>query len=153
MQTRKRPAFSNQRDPQPVEQFLEKSTLAGLVKKAKQLHLVDQYLGEILPPILAKACRTMNLQDSRLVLEVQNASYATQLRFEHQLILNALANVPGLPMINKVECRVRPARPEYKAKPTPVKHALSPQARSCIQSAAKTIVDESLRERLLALAE
>lgn len=98
-------------DPQKVSKLLSKSTLGQLVEKAYFLLSIQEALYHCLPEGLTnQQCRVANLNGKTLVIEAEQASFATRLRYQQHEILEKLnARLNGVD-IQLLQVRVRLSR-------------------------------------------
>lgn len=98
----------NDSAPASVKQLLqsENSALQRIFAKVRQLNELNSLLLEQLEPQLAKYCMVANVYYDRLVVLVENAAVATQLRFCVPGLLPELRKHPLLKEIKGIDCRV-----------------------------------------------
>ncbi len=97
------------KDPEKVSKLLSKSTLGQLVEKAYFLLSIQETLYLCLPEgIRAEHCRVANLNGKTLVIEAEQAHFATRLRYQQHEILEKLnAGLDGVD-IQTIQVKVRP---------------------------------------------
>lgn len=97
------------KDPQKVSNLLAKSTLRQLIEKAEWMIKLQQIFAEVLDqPELARHCSIMNINDKTLVIMVDQAAWATRLRYQQEHILRALQfRLPNLDL-KSLQVKVRP---------------------------------------------
>ncbi|HYF97579.1 MAG TPA: DUF721 domain-containing protein [Coxiellaceae bacterium] len=95
------------KDPQLVQHCLKQGTLKRLVEKAHFLMALDQALQEVLSPEYQAHCQVMNLEGTNLIVGVNNAIWATRLRYEGRDILAKLkTKLKGLEGVTSLQVRV-----------------------------------------------
>ncbi len=83
--------------------------LAYVLAKVEQLRMLSQQVQKLLRPELAQHCQVANLRDGCLILQVDNAAWATQLRFEQTELLSKLRKQPELAGLASIKIQVRAA--------------------------------------------
>ena len=96
-----------QLDPKPMGQLLTGNSLKHLVSKAKQITAADEALQAFLPGDLAAHCHVMNITENALVIKVDSAAWATQLRYLTPDLLIALQRAK-MGTLTTIRYRVRP---------------------------------------------
>ncbi|WP_264435849.1 DciA family protein [Coxiella endosymbiont of Dermacentor marginatus] len=93
-------------DPKPIKQCLQAGSLKLIVRKAKRILSVGKFLNQILPPEITPHYRIMNLSQETLILQLENAAWATRMRYLVPYLLEQFAQEDlG---IYRIQCRVRP---------------------------------------------
>ncbi len=94
----------------------------------------------------------MNLNDTDLLIEVDSAVWATQLRYRTADLLYGLRNFREWEYIQSIQFKVRPqANPIEPKSPEP--QALSAASKSNIRSLAESIENPKLKAALLKLGK
>ncbi|HLB42613.1 MAG TPA: DciA family protein [Gammaproteobacteria bacterium] len=121
--------------------------LKPLYDKIKKLGQLAQKILIYLDSHLIKYCQVANEENGHLIILVENAAIATQLRFQTDNLLTKFKQDPILKHIKKIDYKVRP--PAYTPIPYPYKTQkpllLSPGTAELIKNIALTIKDPSLR--------
>lgn len=81
--------------------------LGYVLAKVEQLRTLNQQIQTLLRPELAQHCQVANLRDGCLILQVDNAAWATQLRFEQTELLSKLRKQPALAGLASIKIQVR----------------------------------------------
>ena len=98
-------------DPQPINGVLSSGHLHYLVRKARLLMSIDALLPTILPfEAAASHVNAMNITEDTLVIEVDNAAWATRLRYSESELLDKIQMKPALTHIKRILYRIRPKR-------------------------------------------
>lgn len=93
-------------DPKSIKQCFQTSSLKLIVQKAKKILSIERFLNQILPPEIAPHYRIMNLSQETLILQLENAAWATRVRYLVPYLLEQFAQEDlG---IYRIQCRVRP---------------------------------------------
>ncbi|MFV9988714.1 MAG: DciA family protein [Coxiella endosymbiont of Dermacentor nuttalli] len=94
-------------DPKPIKQCLQASSLRLIIRKAKRILSVERFLNQILPPEITPHYRIMNLSQETLILQLENAAWATRVRYLVPCLLRQFAQEDL--RIYRIQCRVRPS--------------------------------------------
>jgi hypothetical protein len=87
----------------------QSDNLAGeIIKKTSQLHALNLLLQKNLDSNLALHCKIANWRDQTLVLEMDSAAWATQLRFCIPELLMKLQATAELRSVKKIEYYIKP---------------------------------------------
>ncbi len=140
----------NSRDPKAVKEQLEHGAFGPLLQKARHLLALNQLFQQTLEPEARPHCRLMNQEGGLLLIEVDNASWATQLRYQSQTLLNQLRQQVEFSELTHIQFKVY--TPASTAAPAPVSNPPSAENRKMIEAIALGIQDEKLRDALLRLA-
>lgn len=121
-----------------------------IFEKVRALNRIKRNIFTHFDPNIAKQCQVANLIGSKLVLLVNTASIATQLRYQARHLLEKFAKDPNLQQIKYIEYKVRLAQPlpiVKKVEPPKrkVEH-LSESTSAIIHELADTIEDPKIRE-------
>ncbi len=110
------PAFSHrlmpmqtEKDPAPINTLLGESSFASIIQKARLLLKIEQILRSNLPENFATHCHVLTFKDNTLILQVDNSSLATRLRYQEDELIDLLKMQTELPAISRIQIRTRPA--------------------------------------------
>jgi hypothetical protein len=132
-----------QQDPQSILGFIQKKVL--------ELNKLNQIWKTENSSDLAQHSRIANFRDNCLVIEVDNAAWATRLRFLLPELTKKLASYPILSGLKHIEWYIQPYFPPTIEKLTshPV---LTEKSARLLKSTAKSIKAEALQSALAKLA-
>jgi hypothetical protein len=82
------------------------STLAGLLRRARELESLETLVRAWLPPALAPHVRVAALREDTLVLAVDSPAWATRLRYECPRIVDSARGHAATRGVNNVKIRV-----------------------------------------------
>lgn len=135
-------------DPQPVNQVLRWGQLGQIIKHAQKNIAAEQLIKNLLPNHLAKHCKVLNIHDDILILEIDNAGLAMNLRYNQTELLTKLQQSLHFKSLKKIEFKVRPAinLGACKKKEVPV---LSNQSRTIINQCAEGMTNPEVKAALL----
>lgn len=114
-----KPAFShrfkpmqnskNDRDPQALDSLIDgaDSRLGWIMRKAQRIQQLNNLLFDMIEPPLNMHCQVMNIEENRITISTDNASWATQLRMQQHDILNRLRFHNRWRFINQIDIKVR----------------------------------------------
>jgi len=141
--------------PTKITQLFEKQDLKSglqlILNKANHLKKIESLLYQVLTDELVAHCHVMNLKSHTLVLAIDNAAFATQLRYQQMTLLNQLKQFSELQDINKIEYKVRP---KYQVQDnTPIAKGLSVKTRELISATISHISHPKLKAALQRLVE
>ena len=129
--------------------------VASLITRARLLARYSKWLASVLPVPLGEHAVVADIQGNKLVIGVDNAAWATKIRFlTPDLIEKLTSKFKELKYIEQIITHVMPlqlATPD-NTKVAVEKPHLSQQNAALIQSLAETIDDPNLKEALLRLA-
>ena len=126
------------------------SSLARLVNRASQQDAWTDQLRALLPQDLALECRVANVRDQILTVHINNAAWATRLRFLTPGLLPNLNRLADFTAVNEIRLRVVPVVADV---PTALRAAeLRPPDRVPLLELANGIDDADLRNAVLRLA-
>ena len=126
------------------------SSLARLVNRASQQDAWTDQLRALLPQDLASECRVANVRDQVLTVHINNAAWATRLRFLTEALLPNLNRLADFTAVNEIRLRVVPVVADV---PTALRAAeLRPPDRVPLLELANGIDDAGLRNAILRLA-
>ena len=90
------------------DDLLQSKTLNQLVQQAQFLEEIESLVNTVLEPEFRTNIRVASLKDNCLVLIVNNATWATRIRFATPQLLVNLNQIPELKEIKSIRCRVNP---------------------------------------------
>lgn len=125
--------------------------LKQLTAQAARLDKLDRLLKAGLPPSLQDHTRLAAIRDGCLVLHVDSAAWATQLRYRTPEILAQLPAEPEFDEVRSIRIRTRPAEHRDATHTAPAR-PLSQASVDAVLAQADCTDDERLREALLRLA-
>lgn len=129
--------------------FTQSSATREIESRAAILSRLLQILREALPTALRSHVSGCALHDRQLVVFVDQAEWATHLRFLENEILTAVSRYPEFG-ISGVRCRIQPVdKPDDTPSAT---HAISGKSRKLLQQAADNLQDDELADALRRLA-
>jgi hypothetical protein len=127
------------------------SALARLVNRASQQDAWTDQLRALLPQDLASECRVANVRDQVLTVHINNAAWATRLRFLIPAVLPNLNRLADFTAVNEIRLKVVPVVTDVT--PTePSTMNLRPPDRVPLLELANGIDDAELRGAILRLA-
>ena len=127
------------------------SALARLVNRASQQDAWTDQLRALLPQDIALECRVANVRDQVLTVHINNAAWATRLRFLIPAVLPNLNRLADFTAVNEIRLKVVPVVTDV----TPTVSAtmdLRPPDRVPLLELANRIDDAELRGAILRLA-
>lgn len=126
--------------------------LQMLFEKMDSLQALDRLVKDYLPKPLATHCRVINFDKGRLVLAVENSSFATQLNFQKPDLLSRLRTVPRFSGLIGINHHVQPAptvasalRRDRRGRPP---RPLGPLALESLSSLAEQVQEPELQASL-----
>lgn len=129
------------------------AVLPGLSQKITQLQRFNILWQKYIDIKLAKYSRVANWRDGRLIIEIDNASWATHIRYALPELLIKLKTEPELADLRYIEWYIQPvkinASVSMRRKPPAL---LSAENSQLMLEAAKHMPHEKLKRALLALA-
>lgn len=99
--------MTSHHDPQFAIDILTRSSLGGIVRKAKWLLNVNDFLQTILPREFTSYCQVMTINQSTLIVGVNNAAIAMRLKFMSDDLMRQLQQKGEFARVKKIEFRVR----------------------------------------------
>ena len=96
------------KDPQSIVQCLGSNKLRNLIEQANQVSNLNQTVQQLLPDVLQGQVRALNYQGNTLTLSTANASIATQLRFQQDVIMDKLKQLNPFRELKTISIKVRP---------------------------------------------
>tara|TARA_B100002052_G_scaffold298627_1_gene332737 strand:- start:66 stop:518 length:453 start_codon:yes stop_codon:yes gene_type:complete len=138
--------------PHSIQSLLHIATpaIADVLGRARFLARIRAALLEVLPPAAAPHLQIAAYEAYVLRLHVDNAAWATRLRYMDSALKQALAQRMRL-QIDRIDTKVRPLAVD-RAAPAARPRYVSPQARSYIEQSARYIDDSALSDALKRLA-
>ena len=94
-------------DPKSIKQCFQTSSLKLIMQKAQQILAVKRLLNHILPQEIIPYYRIMNLSQETLILQLENAAWATRVRYLIPHLLKQFSQ-KGIVGIHRVQCQIRP---------------------------------------------
>jgi|SRR5690554_2007353 len=130
------------------------SGLQQIMRHARLIVRLQQLVQQNLPTAAAAHCRLANYNQGRLLLVVDNAHWATRLRYQQEQLAERLRQHPQFAELRLIQFRVRPQQQDLAQQQLPAtpRHSIPAQARQAISQCAENIEDEQLRKALLRLA-
>lgn len=93
-------------DPKSIIHYFKTGSLKFIVQKANQITTLKKILENLLPSEIIPYCQVMNISYKTLILRLDNAAWATRVRY---LIPNLIEAFSQRKMhITSIQCRVRP---------------------------------------------
>jgi hypothetical protein len=139
------------RPPRSVRNLLRSPprALASVIRKAAFLQEIEQIVHDGLPPEARQGVKVAACEDDRLVLLVDNAGWATRLRYQQNAIRRGLAQRLRR-HVERVDIRVRPV--DKPPPPPGAPRRLSENARRQLEGAARCVENPRLAAALRRLA-
>ncbi|OGT35117.1 MAG: hypothetical protein A3F11_07900 [Gammaproteobacteria bacterium RIFCSPHIGHO2_12_FULL_37_14] len=131
--------------------------LKSLYERIKKIELLTQKIFTYLDPNLKKYCQIVNDENNRLIMLVENAAIATQLRFQTANLITQFKHDPTLKHIQDIHYKVRPLNSSYSKRylieinQPPL--LLSRETAETIKNTAQTIEDLTLRNIMEKIAQ
>lgn len=90
---------------QRITEFMqnEQGALTTILRHVTKLRHLNQQVAQHLRPMLAPHCRIASLQEGRLCIAVDNAAFATQLRYDIPSLLEQFRIDENLPDIKRID--------------------------------------------------
>lgn len=132
--------------------FLESSgPLYRLYNKVRILKGFQQIIENCLPSAMVSHIKISSYRNNSLHLIIDNAHWATRLRYIEQDMIKKLKSVDEFRHLNRVRYSVRPSySPPSHTRPA---QSISSESAKHIASVAKYIEDEQLRKALIKLSK
>jgi len=127
-------------------------TLQNLLQKSLQLTQLTHSLHTLLDPNLALHCKVANLRDHTLILAVESAAWATQLRYQIPTLQKKLATTVEFKQVQKIEWFIQQP-PTFTAPQQKRLLTLTTENAQLLQDTAESIAASSLKESLMRLAK
>lgn len=96
-------------DPKPVSTVLKQGRLQFILNQTNKIKTANEIFPRLIGKKLATHCFIMNINNDTLVFAVDNAAWATQLRFKEAELLKNLRSHPLLNSIKKIAIKIRPS--------------------------------------------
>jgi len=122
-----------------------------LVNRASQQDAWTDQLRALLPQDLASECRVANVRDQVLTVHINNAAWATRLRFLTEALLPNLNRLADFTAVNEIRLKVVPVVTDV-VPAVPRATELRPPDRVPLLELANGIDDADLRSAILRLA-
>lgn len=141
----------NQFSKQSMEILKESRQFSFLLQKAQRLTDTGSLLQGLLPAPLNEHITVANTHHNTLILEVESAVWATQLRFYIPELLKKLQLIPEMSFLKEVSFYVRPGEREIPPleKKGPM---MSLRSADLLREIADSIEDPALKEAMRKLA-
>lgn len=154
---RNKRAIMTQKPLKPTLAYLGETNpdLQSLFVKLKELNTLNQKFQSYLEPVLKDHCQVANLYDHQLIVLVDNASAATQLRFQTPDLLTKMQQDPAFKQIQTIRYKIRPPFQPNVLQNTQETRKISPlssKSAQLIKETASNIKDEKLKQALERLA-
>ncbi len=124
--------------------------LRELMARATRHHDTELTVLQAVPEPLNRNLRFVSYHEGQLVLQVNNPTQASQLRFRQQEIMESLRKEEMFQYVWKVQIKVQPARYHHRPEPRPM--TLSNENARLLKEEAGHTKDKALREVLEKLA-
>lgn len=141
----KTPTTILQQDPEGVLAFIQ--------SKVQLLMKLNQIWSAAIPNELNQHTRVANFREGYLIIECDNATWATRLRYLLPDIKPKLLSYPDLRDLTHIEWNVQPTFHAQHTQLTALPLTLSGTTAALLKNAADTISVKSLQEALLRIAE
>lgn len=141
--------------PKAVTELLieqDSHPLAKAIHRGKKLQQLSRLIQTFLDPELAGHCHVLNLRGTSLLLATDATVWATRLRYQIPMLLQALQQHASLKELKDIQIRVIPSNRATPPKQTKRPLALSVDSAHCLQQCAETISDPALSQALQRLA-
>ncbi len=133
----------------------ESKTLHNLFKKLDQLHELNRVFALYVEAGIVSHCQVANLQNNCLIVIVDSANWATQLRFLIPDVIAKMKRHSGLENLQAICCKTRPDTQKHSARkkrPATPMQQLSAESADYLLSVAETLEDEKLRKIMKKIA-
>ena len=127
------------------------SALARLINRASQQDAWTDQLRALLPQDLASECRVANVRDQVLTVHINNAAWATRLRFLIPGLLENLVRLADFTAVNDIRLKVVPVASK-SISAAEAAQEIRPPDRAPLLELANGIDDAGLRCAILRLA-
>jgi hypothetical protein len=121
-----------------------------LIRHASLQDAWTDQLRALLPQDLASECRVANVRDQVLTVHINNAAWATRLRFQIPQLIESLRRLADFASVNEIRLKVVPVADA--ASPVHGTEERRPPDRVPLLELAGTIDDADLKDVLLRLA-
>ena len=95
------------KDPKKLGEILKGSSLSAILLRSKLIESFNMALTRYLPSRLLTHCQVMNYENSIVIIRVDNATWATQLRYSEQELIAYFQNQLELPNVSGVKYKLR----------------------------------------------
>ena len=124
----------------------DNSQLKQLAKRSQQLTKLDYILQQIIPAKFATHCHLANINGQTVIIHIDNAAYASLLRFQADTVCKALSeHIPQT--VNKLVVKVRPTYTPLSSQHLPTIN-LPDSAATSLQQTADIMEDGALKTAL-----
>lgn len=134
----------------PAALLRQTKTLNSLFSEAQRLAHLQQLLESQLQPAARPFCRVASWRDGCLLLIVNDAQWATHLRYQQKRLLRQLLQFREFANLTKILFKIQPVTAERRASGR--NPCLSASAADTLRAAASGISDPQLRAALERLA-
>ena len=93
-------------DPKSITHCFKTGSLKFIVQKANRITALEKVLENFLPSEILPYCQVMNISHKTLILQLDNAAWATRVRYLIPNLIEAFSQ-QKMP-ITSIQCRVRP---------------------------------------------
>lgn len=123
------------------------SPVGRLVSRAHRMIALQKAVNEVLPADCRDYCRPASYRNGVLKLQADSAAWATKLRFQQPLILNALKQRRGFADLRKIQVKVIPNydKPKIQVAAKPISAASAEHLRETADSIDQPELSEALR--------
>ncbi|MDI9819222.1 MULTISPECIES: DUF721 domain-containing protein [unclassified Legionella] len=135
----------------PISHCLN-NQLSKICQHTLQLDALDALLKSSLPPHLVGHCQTGGFSKGCLTISIDNASWATELRYLLPELRDKLRKEAGLYQLVSIKIAIKHADAPAKAKKQKKAATLSSAARVAIRAASEQCDDPTLKGALQQLA-
>lgn len=97
----------NNKDPKKLDDVFKSASLAAILAKAKTLEAFNMALTRYLPTKLLTHCHIMNYENSIIIMGIDNAAWATQLRYSEQELIQYFQSQPDLANVLGIKYKIR----------------------------------------------
>lgn len=132
------------------QQMHESSWFVQILARVKTLQSLQALFDQECPLELMNRCRILGIKEHCLTIEVDNASWATQLRYRTRELLMALRKYPDFIGLKKIHIRIsRVPLPANSPKISLLAEPLSPEAIKILRQVGDEVADPVLKQALL----
>ena len=136
---------------EPVSHIVTKfDRLKQLSAQARRLSQLNLTVMACLPSRLSNHTRLAAVHDGYLVLQVDNAAWAAEVRYKTPELLAALSGLPEFASIRSIRVKKAPAVKLETRRPEGPR--MSPESADSITAQAEHMADDDIRDALLKLA-
>lgn len=134
------------------EHVLGSANFGQILAKAKALVHLQKQFQQALGSELSDQCQIAEFQAGCLTLQVNNASWATRIRYSATQFVETLRKYPEFSHLKTIHCQVRPSSDMQPEVHLPAPRIPSAQNTQLIRDMASTIKNEELKNAWLRLA-